>query len=73
LGLDNIHARRQGKVSRRKDGKNFVYLPKSVVEDSAFPFKLESSVAVRIVIDPKGEKILILPVDEGKGRLKKKD
>jgi hypothetical protein len=54
----------KGRLSRRKDGKYFLYLPMSVVGDSAFPFHLESSsVPVRVVIDPKG-RILILPLDK---------
>jgi len=62
----------KGRLSRRKDGKYFVYLPKSVVEDSAFPFKVESSsIAVRVVADPKEGKLLVLP--EIQKRRKKKD
>jgi hypothetical protein len=63
----------KGGISRRKDGKDFLYLPKKVVDDSAFPFKLESSVPVRVVIDPKGERILILPLVKGQGRRKKRN
>jgi hypothetical protein len=46
-------------MSRRKDGKYFLYLPKSLVEDSAFPFEIESSVPVMVVIDSVGKKLLI--------------
>lgn len=61
----------KGRLSRRKDGKYFLYLPKGVVEDSAFLFKLESSIAVRVVMDPKEGKLLVLP--EIQNRRKKKD
>ena len=60
----------KGRLSRRKDGKYFVYLPKRVVEDRAFPFQLEPSVAVRVVIDPKEGKLLVLPEIQ-RGRKKK--
>jgi hypothetical protein len=59
-----------GKMSRRKDGKEFLYLPKSVVGDSAFPFNLESSVPVRVVIDPKRGRILVLPLNKAQKRRK---
>ena len=51
-----------GRIARRTDGKYFLYLPKHLVEDSAFPFKLESSVPVRVLIDRDGEKLLIMPL-----------
>jgi len=28
----------RGSIFRRKDGKYFIYLPKALVEDTAFPF-----------------------------------
>ena len=52
-------AQARGRMSRRKDGKYFLYLPKSLVEDSAFPFEIESSVPVMVVIDSVGKKLLI--------------
>jgi hypothetical protein len=61
-----------GRVSRRNDGKYFLYLPKNVVEDSAFPFKMESSVPVRVLIDPDGEKLLVMPLKESQPRRRKK-
>ena len=61
----------KGRLSRRKDGKDFLYLPKKVVDDSAFPFNLESSVPVRVVIDPKAGRILILPLNRTQKRHKK--
>jgi hypothetical protein len=62
----------KGRLSRRKDGKYFLYLPKNVVLDSAFPFKLVSSVAVRVVADPKEGKLLVLPEIQ-KGRKKRQN
>jgi hypothetical protein len=58
---------------RRKDGKHFVYFPQAVVGDSAFPFNRDSSVPVSVVIDPKGERILILPLDKAKGQRRRRD
>ena len=49
----------KGRIWRRKDGKYFMYLPKHLAEDSAFPFKTETSIPVQVVIDPKGKKLLI--------------
>jgi hypothetical protein len=51
-----------GRMSRREDGRYFLYLPKNLAEDSAFPFKAESSVPVRVLIDPDGEKLLVMPL-----------
>ena len=53
----------KGRMSIRKDGKYFLYLPKSVVEDSGFPFKLESSVPVMVLIDRNAGKLLITPLE----------
>ena len=61
-----------GRVSRRSDGKYFLYLPKNVVEDSAFPFNMQSSVPVRVLIDPDGEKLLIMPLKVSQPRRGKK-
>ena len=55
-------AQATGRIARRTDGKYFLYLPKHLVEDSAFPFDLESSVPVRVVIDRDGGKLSILPL-----------
>jgi len=51
----------RGRIWRRKDGKYFMYLPKHLAEDSAFPFKTETSIPVKVIIDPKGKKLLIKP------------
>jgi hypothetical protein len=61
-----------GRMSRRSDGKYFLYLPKHLVEDSAFPFDLESSAPVRVLIDPDGEKLLVMPLKGSHPRRAKK-
>lgn len=48
-----------GNIFKRKDGKYFVYLPKDLVEDTNFPFSLESSKKVKVSFIP-GEKKLTL-------------
>jgi len=42
-----------GRLFTRKDRKYMAYLPKSLVEDSAFPFKIESSIKVKIRFNKK--------------------
>jgi hypothetical protein len=42
-----------------KDGRYFVYLPKDLVEDTAFPFPPESSIRVKISFKA-GKKTLII-------------
>ncbi|MCK5627820.1 hypothetical protein A3K80_02010 [Candidatus Bathyarchaeota archaeon RBG_13_38_9] len=49
----------RGSIFTRKDGRYFVYLPKSLVEDTAFPFSMKSSVKVKISFDTKGKKLII--------------
>jgi len=49
-----------GRISRRKDGKYFLYLPKHLVEDSAFPFKVESTIPVRVVINRDARGLLVI-------------
>ena len=51
-----------GSIFRRKDGKFFVYLPQAVVEDTAFPFEIQSSTKVRVRFKEDG-KIVIEPLD----------
>ena len=51
------------RISRRSDGICFLYLPKSLVEDSMFPFPPETSVELRVGFEP-GEKRLIIETDE---------
>jgi len=40
-----------GRLFKRKDQKYMVYLPKNLVEDSAFPFEIESSMPVKITFN----------------------
>jgi len=47
-----------GSISRRKDGKYFLYLPKELVEDTGFPFHLQSSVRVKVSFT-KEKKIIV--------------
>ena len=49
----------RGSIFTRKDGRYFVYLPKSLVEDTAFPFPMKSSIKVNIRFDTKGKKLII--------------
>jgi len=54
-----IVAEAKGRIWRRKDGKYFLYLPRHLVEDSAFPFKTESSISVKVIIDRQGRPQLV--------------
>jgi hypothetical protein len=49
-----------GRISKRKDGKYFLYLPKSVVEDTAFPFAVETSVSVRVIMDRLKKRLIVI-------------
>jgi hypothetical protein len=48
-----------GSIFRRKDGKYFVYMPKNMVEDTAFPFELNSSIKVSVHFEQEKKKIII--------------
>lgn len=61
-----------GRIARRTDGKYFLYLPKHLVEDSAFPFKLDLSVPVRVLIDRDGEKLVIMPLKADRAQRRNK-
>jgi len=52
-------AKAKGSISKRTDGKYFLYLPKHVVEDTSFPFKPESSLPVTVLIDPENQRLLV--------------
>ena len=58
----------KGSIFRRTDGKYFIYLPKSLVEDTGFPFKIDSAVPVNVIID--GQKLLVTPLTPEKQRKK---
>lgn len=49
----------RGRLFRRKDGKYLVYLPKSLAEDSMFPFKGDS-IHMKISFKPDGEQKLLV-------------
>jgi hypothetical protein len=50
----------KGSLFKRKDDKYFIYVPKKVVEDTAFPFELNSSVKVKVSFTPDKKKKEIL-------------
>jgi len=49
----------RGRLFRRKDGKYLVYLPKSLAEDSMFPFKGSDSILMKVSFKPGGGKKLV--------------
>jgi hypothetical protein len=38
----------RGRLFRRKDGKYLIYLPKDLAEDSIFPFRVQTSMFVKV-------------------------
>jgi hypothetical protein len=54
------------RISKRSDGTYFIYLPKSLVEDSMFPFPPHSSQEVRISFTPGEKKLTIEPLEPEK-------
>ncbi len=54
----------KGRIWRRKDGKYFMYLPKHLAEDTAFPFKIKTSIPVKVIIDRKEKKLLITAITQ---------
>jgi len=48
-----------GSISKRKDDKYFVYLPKALVEDTRFPFPMTESRKVKISFK-RGEKRIVV-------------
>jgi len=61
-------AEAKGSILRRSDGKYFLYLPKSLAEDTGFPFKFESAALVKAIIE--GRKLLVIPLMPQKQRKK---
>lgn len=55
-----------GRIARRKDGKHFLYLPKHLVEDTAFPFYTETSIPVKVVIDRPAKRLLVTPFTQNR-------
>jgi len=62
----------KGSIFRRTDGKYFLYLPKHLVEDTAFPFKPESSTPVTVVIDPGKQRLLVIPETQTRKKQRKR-
>jgi len=58
-------AEARGRISVRKDGKYFLYLPKHLVEDTGFPFKLDTSTPVTVIIDMRNRRLIVQPLGEG--------
>ena len=49
----------RGRLFRRKDGKYLIYVPKDLAEDSMFPFKGSTSIALKISFKMGKEELLI--------------
>lgn len=49
----------KGRLFRRKDGKYLIYLPKDLAEDSMFPFRTQTSVAVKVKFNLGEEKLIV--------------
>jgi hypothetical protein len=49
----------KGRLFKRKDGKYLIYLPVDLAEDSMFPFKVNSAVAVKISFNIGDDKLKI--------------
>jgi hypothetical protein len=54
----------RGRLFKRKDGKYLIYLPYDLPTDSQFPFKIETSVKVKVSFKRGEEKLLIEPWKE---------
>ena len=57
----------RGRVFRRKDGKYLIYLPKDLAEDSMFPFKMETSIKVKVSFKVGDEKLVVEKWKEKEG------
>jgi hypothetical protein len=49
----------RGRLFRRKDGKYLLYVPLDLAEDSMFPFKIETSLKVKISFKIGDNKLII--------------
>jgi hypothetical protein len=54
----------RGRLFRRKDGKYLIYLPLNLATDSMFPFKIETSVKVKVSFKIGEDKLIIEPWKE---------
>ncbi|MCW4032979.1 MAG: hypothetical protein NWF08_06260 [Candidatus Bathyarchaeota archaeon] len=48
-----------GSIFKRKDGKYFVYLPMSLIKDTAFPFKITETIKVKVRFKPNEKRVII--------------
>jgi len=53
----------RGSIFRRTDGKYFIYLPKALVEDTAFPFKIGKPATKMWIHFKPGDKKLVIEKD----------
>ena len=49
----------KGRLFRRKDGKYLLYIPKTLAEDSMFPFQGNPSVMVKISFEVGDKKLIV--------------
>jgi len=49
----------KGRLFKRKDDKFLIYVPKDLAEDSMFPFKVETSMPVKISFEHSAKKVII--------------
>jgi len=57
----------RGRFLRTTDGKYYIYVPKDLAEDSMFPFKVESSVRVKISFKTEDNKVIVEKWNEASG------
>jgi len=50
----------KGRLFRRKDGKYLIYIPKSLAEDSMFPWRGLDTLYVKVSFKPDGAKRLVI-------------
>lgn len=62
--MEIVVAEATDRISRRADGKYFLYLPKTLVEDSAFPFEVVSSTPVKVTIDSSTRRLIVSPISQ---------
>ena len=54
----------KGRIFRRADGKYLIYLPLDFAKDSMFPFKVETSVRVKVSFKIGEKKLIVEPLEE---------
>ena len=53
----------KGRLFKRKDEKYLLYIPRSLVEDSMFPFKFNPSIKVKIKFKVGDDKLVVEKLD----------